>query len=81
MRNPKRIKSILSKMEKLWNMYPDMRLGQLLYNYAGFSDKDYNREDFETEIALDQSVYEHTPAGVEEEYDSTTYTKSVSHKF
>ena len=33
MRNPKRIKRILEKIERLWNRAPDQRLGQLLENY------------------------------------------------
>lgn len=34
MREPKRIKRILLLIDKLWNEYPDQRLGQLLENYV-----------------------------------------------
>lgn len=29
-RNPDRIRPMLEKLEKAWNLYPDMRLGQLI---------------------------------------------------
>lgn len=31
-RDPKRIKTIVAEFEKLWEMYPDYRLGQLVEN-------------------------------------------------
>lgn len=31
MREPERIKPILKELEKLWNLHPNMRLGQLVY--------------------------------------------------
>ena len=34
-RNPKRIKPMLGKLEEAWNLYPDMRLGQLIAVCAG----------------------------------------------
>lgn len=34
-RNPDRIPRILEKLGKLWQKYPDMRLGQLLQNARG----------------------------------------------
>ena len=34
MRNPNRIKIILNAIERLWNQYPDQRLGQVLENYV-----------------------------------------------
>lgn len=34
MRNPKRIHRIMTKLEQLWNLYPDQRLGQLIENYV-----------------------------------------------
>ncbi len=57
MRDSKRIKRILNKIEKLWNKYPDQRLGQLLGNYI-FTETRYdlsmwNLEDDETEKRLD----------------------------
>lgn len=32
MRDPKRIPKILKAIEKVWEKYPDMRLGQLIAN-------------------------------------------------
>ena len=32
MRNPKRIPKILKELEKTWLKYPDLRLGQLIFN-------------------------------------------------
>ena len=55
MRDIERIDKILNYIRKLWIKNPDLRLGQLLYNYAGFSDNDYNREDDVTEEYLKQS--------------------------
>lgn len=34
MRDPKRISRICRKIEKLWNLYPDQRFGQLIENYV-----------------------------------------------
>lgn len=34
-RNPNRIRPMLEKLEKAWNLYPDMRLGQLIAVCAG----------------------------------------------
>jgi hypothetical protein len=34
MRDKKRIKRICKLIEKIWNKYPDQRLGQLLSNYV-----------------------------------------------
>lgn len=39
MRDPKRIRKILSKLEELWNKYPDMRFGQLLINFVYLHEK------------------------------------------
>jgi uncharacterized protein YihD (DUF1040 family) len=60
MRNKKRIKRILKLIEKLWNKYPDQRLGQLLENYVFTQGKRgdktsammFNQEDDETENQL-----------------------------
>jgi hypothetical protein len=35
MRNPERIKYVLRELERLWNMHPDWRLGQLIFNIPG----------------------------------------------
>lgn len=32
MRDPNRIRKVMANLEKLWNMYPDYRLGQLITN-------------------------------------------------
>ena len=40
MRDPDRIPKILSEVEKVWNKYPDLRLGQLLSNVASVFEKD-----------------------------------------
>jgi hypothetical protein len=56
MRDPERIERILNLIVALWKRNPDMRLGQLLYNYGGFKDADYNTEDDETEKNLEESV-------------------------
>ena len=49
MRNPARIKKILKHIEKIWIKYPDLRLFQLLINFAKpagvFEDDLYNVED------------------------------------
>lgn len=34
MRNPERIKEILTELDILWNRFPDYRFGQLLENYV-----------------------------------------------
>lgn len=37
MRNPDRILIILEEIKKLWEKYPDQRLGQVLENYVFFA--------------------------------------------
>jgi hypothetical protein len=37
MRDPKRIKRIITKLYRLWEMNPDWRLGQLISNAANMS--------------------------------------------
>ena len=49
MRDPKRIKPFLKKLENLWLMYPDMRFFQLMfllkpYDNDGFYIEDHNIE-------------------------------------
>ncbi len=52
MRDQKRIKRILTKLEIYWNKYPDLRLGQLIVNQIPservhpffFEDDDLERE-------------------------------------
>ena len=35
MRNPDRIPEIIELLQKAWELVPDWRLGQLIYNMAG----------------------------------------------
>ena len=39
MRDPARISGALEHVERLWRLYPDWRLGQLLANVAGWADQ------------------------------------------
>lgn len=34
MRDPKRIKPFLEKLEQIWNKFPDMRFGQFIENVS-----------------------------------------------
>lgn len=52
MRDPKRIKPLLEKIEKVWNYYPDLRFGQLCVGIFGSEDKMFNMEDDEFEKKL-----------------------------
>ena len=52
MRDINRIKRIVDLIYKIWINNPDLRLGQLLYNYGGFTDHNYNLEDDNLEIEL-----------------------------
>jgi len=66
MRDKKRIKIILKKLEKLWLQYPDMRLGQLLENFVFFKGKRgditsvslFYQDDKETENNIQNGVAE-----------------------
>jgi hypothetical protein len=49
-----RIDRILNYIRALWILNPNLRLGQLLYNYGKFTDADYNRDDDITEEFLRQ---------------------------
>jgi len=40
MRDPKRMKIILTELEKVWNKVPDQRLGQLIKNITYSKDGD-----------------------------------------
>lgn len=53
MRDIKRIKRILKKMEKLWSEYPDQRLGQFIENYLIQPNRLFFQEDDLTEDRLD----------------------------
>ena len=66
MRDPKRITRICRKLEQLWDMNPDQRLGQLIENYVissgilrgGVTAWLFFREDDETEACLDKALEE-----------------------
>ena len=68
MRDPKRIKIVLDKIEKLWKFNPDQRLGQLLFNYTrigtrvpgelGIIKDPFYYEDTEIESDLDAALKE-----------------------
>jgi hypothetical protein len=46
MRDPTRIARTLHRIEALWSLYPDWRLGQLMLNLAEWADDDlWNLED------------------------------------
>lgn len=49
MRNPKRIKAILNKIQQIWTKYPDLRLMQLLLNYLPNSEIDRIKDQYYTE--------------------------------
>lgn len=54
MRDAARIERILNKIKKVWNKYPDLRLGQLLINVdTHFGQNIFYYEDDELEDALD----------------------------
>jgi hypothetical protein len=38
MRDPGRIPAVLQAIERIWQQYPDWRLGQLICNLAGWAD-------------------------------------------
>lgn len=37
MRDPERIPEVLAELERMWRLYPDWRLGQLLTNVADWA--------------------------------------------
>jgi hypothetical protein len=45
MRDPKRIETILSKIQLIWMSFPDMRLCQLISNLAQIQDIFYIEDD------------------------------------
>jgi uncharacterized protein YihD (DUF1040 family) len=52
MRDPQRIDRILNLIAVIWRRNPDLRLGQLLYSYAGFEGDIFYYEDDKTEEKL-----------------------------
>jgi hypothetical protein len=57
MRDPKRIPRICKKLEGVWKMHPDWRLGQLVSNLQGpgLHDVFYVEDDYHEDI-LDQMI-------------------------
>lgn len=55
-RDPKRIKRILNKIEKIWENYPDFRLSQIICNSISESQKDnlFHLEDDKLEFGIDE---------------------------
>ncbi len=63
MREPERIDRILEKIGRLWHLFPDQRLGQLIDNYviptgkaADVTHPLRNQEDDQTEVLLDRQL-------------------------
>lgn len=55
MRDPARIPRLLSLLERYWNLYPDLRLAQIIGNFAPFSDT-YHYEDDALIAALEAAL-------------------------
>lgn len=51
MRDPNRIANTLAELERIWKLYPDMRLGQLVSNIADWADVDV--WDMEEDVLVD----------------------------
>lgn len=58
MRDKKRIPDILARLEKVWEKYPDLRLGQLIVNVVDDASLLYMLEDNELIEGIEK-VYEH----------------------
>ena len=56
-RDLKRIERIIYKIGKLWTLKPQLRLGQLLFNFGGFNEdiNIFNYEDTNLEKELDKA--------------------------
>lgn len=57
MRDPDRIFRILNLIQLIWLRCPDMRLGQLLSNFAQFNTDPYYYEDDRTEQKLKEALF------------------------
>lgn len=55
-RDIKRIPIILAAIQELWEYFPDMRLGQLLENFAFDSNTMFFQEDEVTLMELERSI-------------------------
>lgn len=53
MRDPKRIDTILNRIKRIWNKYPDLRLGQLIVNVISDDSILYMLEDEEMVRSLE----------------------------
>lgn len=56
MRDPNRIDRILNLISLIWHEYPDLRLGQLLANFAQFTSDPYYYEDDIVEKRLSENI-------------------------
>ena len=61
MRDKKRIKRILNKVNKLWDLYPDQRFFQLLSNYTQLGAREYDPFHFS-----DEDLEKYLDAGLKE---------------
>lgn len=72
MRDPKRISNIETSIDRLWRLYPDWRLGQLLVNVAmesSWNNSDiFYLDDGALELALDD-FYKKTIGKIEKDGD------------
>ena len=70
MRDPKRIKRILDKIEIIWTKYPDLRLNQLIYYLTPRnSDALYSFEDDKFENALDAYISHNSYLDLENKFN------------
>ena len=56
MRNPDRIEPILELIKKIWDLYPDLRLTQIIMNVLKINHDPYYIEDEELEKALKEYI-------------------------
>lgn len=66
----KKFNSLLSKIEECWGMYPDLRLGQLIYtlcyNYEEEKDNTFFIEDKELEEIIIKKIKEAKKYNIED---------------
>ena len=53
MRDPNRIDDVLREIRRVWKMYPDMRLGQLIINIADWAGQ--HVWDIEDDVLLEEA--------------------------
>ena len=62
MRDPKRIRAFCNRLAESWELWPDLRFGQLIINVFGSMDRDsYYTEDEEMIRAIEQYVNVYNP--------------------